>query len=70
VLTQSYSVKEDPVLDGLAVGRQRVDVMASAAYPLGSLAAAYGSIGRSLRAPLDGNTNLALTGGVSFRFSR
>jgi hypothetical protein len=70
MLTQSYSVKEDPVLDGLSVGRQQVDVMASAAYPLGTMTAAYASIGRSLRSPYNGGTSLALSGGVSFRFSR
>lgn len=70
VLTQSYSVKQNPVLDGQAVGRQRVDVMASAAYTLGTVAAVYGSLGHSLSSPQDGGTSLALTGGVSFRFSR
>jgi hypothetical protein len=66
-LTQSYSVKEDVVLDSLAVGRQRVDVTASAAYPLGNTAAAFMSVGRSLASPSGGGTKLALTGGVSFR---
>lgn len=69
MLTQSYSVKDDPVLDGLLVGRQQVDVMGSAAYPLGTMAAAYASVGRSLRSPYDGGTRLALSGGVSFRFA-
>ena len=70
MLTQSYSVKDDPVLDGLLVGRQQVDVMGSAAYPLGTRAAAYASVGRSLRSPYNGGTRLALSGGVSFRFAR
>lgn len=70
VLTQSYSIKEDPLLDGLAVGRQRVDVMGSAAYPLGTIAAAYASVGRSLSSLDEGGTSLALTGGVSLRFQR
>ena len=70
VLTQSYSMTADPVLDGLAVGRQRVDVMGSAAYPLGALAAAYASVGRSLSSLEEGGTSLALSGGVSLRFQR
>ena len=70
VLTQSYSIKADPVLDGLLVGRQRVDAMASAAYPLTAMTAAYASIGRTLSSIDEGGTNLALTGGVSFRFTR
>jgi hypothetical protein len=68
-LTQSYSNKEDATLDSLAVGRQRVDVTASAAYPVSNLAAAFISIGRSLSSPDQGGTSLALTGGVSFRFA-
>ena len=69
-LTQSYSIKEDPVLDGLAVGRQRVDVMGSAAYPLATIAAVYASVGRSLSSLNEGGTSLAVSGGMSFRFSR
>jgi hypothetical protein len=69
-LTQSYSVKEDATLDGLAVSRQRVDVMTSAAYPLGSTAAVYGNVGRSLSSLDEGGTSLALSGGISIRFAR
>jgi hypothetical protein len=63
-------LKEDPVLDQMMVGRQRIDAMASAAYPLGSLAVAYASVGRSLSSLEEGGTSLALTGGMSFRYSR
>jgi len=70
VLTQSYSLKGDPLLDQMLVGRQRIDAMASAAYPLGTLAVAYASVGRSLSSLDEGGTSLALTGGVSFRYSR
>jgi hypothetical protein len=70
VLTQSYSLKGDPVLDQMMVGRQRLDAMGSAAYPLGSVAVAYASVGRSLSSLEEGGTSLALTGGVSVRFSR
>lgn len=70
VLTQSYSLKGDPVLDQMMVGRQRIDAMASTAYPLGSLAVAYASVGRSLSRLEEGGTSLALSGGVSFRYSR
>ena len=41
VFTQSYSLKGDPVLDQMMVGRQRLDAMGSAAYPLRSVAVAY-----------------------------
>jgi len=68
-LTQSYSVKADATLDNLAVGRQRVDMAASAAYPIGNTAAAFASIGRSVSSPEEGGTRLALTGGMSFRFA-
>jgi hypothetical protein len=70
VLTQSYSLQGDPVLDQMQVGRQRVDAMASAAYPIGTLAVAYASVGRSLSSLDEGGTSLALTGGMSVRFSR
>jgi hypothetical protein len=70
MLTQSYSVKADPVLDSLSVGRRHVDAMASAAYPLGTLAVGYASIGRSLSSLEEGGTSLALTGGISLRFQR
>jgi hypothetical protein len=68
-LTQSYSMKEDTVLDTLAVARQRVDVAGGVAHAIGNSAVAYMSIGRSLRSPYGESTSLALVGGVSFRFS-
>jgi len=70
VLIQSYSLKGDPVLDQMMVARQRLDAMGSAAYPLGSLAVAYASVGRSLSSLEEGGTSLALTGGMSVRLSR
>ena len=69
VLTQSRSIKSDAVLDSLAVSRQRADVMASVARPVGSNATAYMSVGRSLSSLEEGGTSLALNGGVSIRFS-
>lgn len=68
-LTHSYSMKEDAVLDALAIGRQRVDVSGAVAYPLSRAAVGYVSIGRSLTSLEEGGTSLALSGGVSFRFS-
>ena len=68
-LTQSYSISDDIALDSLGVGRQRVDVTTSAAYPLGNKAAAFMSVGRSLSSLDEGGTSLALTGGMSFRFA-
>jgi hypothetical protein len=69
ILTQSRSIKADVTLDSLAVSRQRADVMASVARPLGSAATAYVSVGRSLSSLAEGGTSLALNGGVSVRFS-
>jgi hypothetical protein len=68
-LTQSYSLKEDTLLDSLAVSRQRVDATASGAYPLGTMAAAFVSVGRSLSSLDEGGTSLALSGGISVRFA-
>lgn len=68
-LTQSYSLKEDAVLDGVPLGKQRMDVTTSVAYPIGQAAAAYVSVGRSLSSLEEGGTSLALSGGVSFSFS-
>ena len=68
-LTQSYSLKDDAVLDSMGIGRQRLDVSAGVAYPLGSMAATFVNVGRSLTSVEEGGTSLALSGGVSFRFS-
>lgn len=68
-ITQSYSTQENPVLDGLAVSRQRVDVSGAAAFPVANTSVMYLSIGRSLRAPDGASSTLALMGGISFRFS-
>jgi hypothetical protein len=68
-LTQSYSVKEDAVLDGNAVGWKRTDVTASVAHAVGRVAVLSLSVGRSLNSPDEGSTTLALMGGVSFWFS-
>ena len=68
-LTQSYSIKEDLVLDSMSVSRQHMDVSSSVAVPLTSRAAAFVSVGRSLSKPEEGGTSLALSGGLSIRFS-
>jgi len=68
-LTQSYSLKEDAVLDSLGIGRQRMDVSLGAAFPLGTLAATFVNVGRSLTSLEEGGTSLALSGGISLRFS-
>jgi hypothetical protein len=68
-LTQSYSLQEDAALDALAVGRQRMDVSASAAYAMTPNIGASVSVGRSLSSQEDGGTSLALSGGVSFRLA-
>jgi hypothetical protein len=68
-LTQSYSLKDDAVLDSMNIGRQRTDVSFGVAYPLGTMAATFANVGRSLISVEEGGTSLALSGGISFRFS-
>jgi hypothetical protein len=68
-LTQSYSVKQDVELDSLNVGRRHVDVSTTVAMPVTSTAAAYVSVGRNVVSVEGGGTTLALSGGISFRFS-
>ena len=68
-LTQSYSLKDDAVLDSMNIGRQRTDVSFGVAHPLGTMAATFVNVGRSLTSVEEGGTSLALSGGISFRFS-
>ena len=68
-LTQSYSLKDDVVLDSLGIGRQRMDVSVGTAFPMGVMAATFVNVGRSLSSLEEGGTSLALSGGISFRFS-
>ncbi len=68
-LSQSYSIKEDLALDSMSVSRQHLSVSGSAAVPLTSRAAGFVSVGRSLSSPEQGGTSLALSGGMSIRFS-
>jgi hypothetical protein len=68
-LTQSYSLKDDAVLDSMGIGRQRADVSFGVAYSLGTMAATFVNVGRSLTSVEEGGTSLALSGGISFRFS-
>lgn len=67
--TQSYSLKDDAVLDAMGIGPQRMDVSVGVARQLGTMAAAFVNVGRSLTSVEEGGTSLALSGGVSFRFS-
>jgi hypothetical protein len=68
-LTQSYSLKDDAVLDSMGIGRQRTDVSFGVAYPLGTMAATFVNVGRSMTSVEEGGTSLALSGGIAFRFS-
>lgn len=68
-LSQSYSIKEDLALDSMSVSRQHLSVSGSAAVPFTSRAAGFVSVGRSLTSPEQGGTSLALSGGLSIRFS-
>jgi hypothetical protein len=69
-LTHSYSIKEDLTLDGLGTSRQRMDVNGTVSYPLAASAVGYVSVGRSLSDISQGGTRLALSGGMSLRFSQ
>lgn len=68
-LTQSYSLKDDAVLDSMGIGRQRMDVSLGVARQFGTMAAAFVNVGRSLTSVDEGGTSLALSGGISFRFT-
>jgi hypothetical protein len=68
-LTQSYSLKEDPTLDALAISRRRADVSVGIAHAVGSMAAAFVNVGRSLTSVDEGGTKLGLSGGISLRFN-
>jgi hypothetical protein len=68
-LTQSYSLRDDAVLDSLGIGRRRADVSFGAAFPLAASAGAFVNVGRSLTPLEEGGTSLALSGGMTFRFS-
>jgi hypothetical protein len=68
-LTQSYSIEEDLVLDETGIGRQNVNVSGAVALPVTSRMAAFVSVGRTLTPIEEGGTKLALSGGVSIRFS-
>jgi hypothetical protein len=68
-LTQSYSIKSDMLLDSMGVGRQNVNVSTAVAVPVTDRMAAFVSVGRTLTPIEEGGTKLALSGGVSIRFS-
>ncbi|HEX5017606.1 MAG TPA: hypothetical protein VFX15_08475 [Actinomycetes bacterium] len=68
-LTQSYSIKQDLVLDGMGIGRQNVNVSGAVAVPVTDRMAAFVNVGRTLTPIEEGGTKLALSGGVSIRFS-
>ena len=68
-LTQSYSIKQDLMLDGMGVGRQNVNVSAAVAVPVTDRMAAFVNVGRTMTPIEEGGTKLALSGGVSIRFS-
>jgi hypothetical protein len=68
-LTQSYSIKEDLMLDATGIGRQNVNVSGAVAMPVTDRMAAFVNVGRTLTPIEEGGTKLALSGGVSIRFS-
>jgi hypothetical protein len=68
-LTQSYSIKEDVVLDSLGVGRQNVNVSGAVALPVTNRMATFVNVGRTLTPIEEGGTRFSISGGVSVRFS-
>jgi hypothetical protein len=68
-LTQSYSMKSDVTLDSMGVGRQNVNVSGAVAVPVSDRMAAFVNLGRTLTPIEEGGTTLALSGGISIRFS-
>lgn len=68
-LTQSYSTKSDATLDSMGVGRQNVNVSGAVAVPVTDRMAAFVNVGRTLTPIEEGGTRLALSGGISIRFS-
>jgi hypothetical protein len=68
-LTQSYSIKSDATLDSMGVGRQNVNVTGAVALPVTDRMAAFVNVGRTLTPIEEGGARLALSGGVSIRFS-
>jgi hypothetical protein len=68
-LTQSYSIEEDLVLDATGIGRQNVNISGAVAVPVTGRMAAFVNVGRTLTPIEEGGTKLALSGGVSIRFS-
>jgi len=65
---QSYSVKT-PTVTATDLVRRHADVSLAVAAPVVGSMSVYGSAGRSLTSVESGGASLALTGGVSFRFS-
>ncbi|HET9360361.1 MAG TPA: hypothetical protein VFO58_11465, partial [Vicinamibacterales bacterium] len=68
-LTNSYSLRDDAVLDSLGIGRRRADVSFGVAFPVADSVGAFANVGRSLTPVEEGGTSLALSGGMTFRFS-
>ncbi len=66
---QSYSLKDDAVLDTQGIGKNRVDVMAGVGHPVGRIASVYASVGRTLTSIDEGGTIVSFGAGMSFRFS-
>jgi hypothetical protein len=68
-LTQSYSIEEDLTLDAMGLGRQNVNASGAIAVPVTDRMAAFVNVGRTLTPIEQGGTKLALSGGISIRFS-
>jgi hypothetical protein len=53
----------------MGVGRQNVNVSGAVAVPVSDRTAAFVNLGRTLTPIEEGGTTLALSGGISIRFS-
>jgi hypothetical protein len=67
-IMQSYSTKTTTV-NGTVQERSHADVSMGLAAPVAGALSVYGSVGRSLTSVESGGASLALTGGISFRFT-
>lgn len=66
-LIHMRSLNDDLAADALGVSKTRIDLAGAAVYVLTPSIATFGSIGRTISAPADSGTSLALNAGVSIK---
>jgi hypothetical protein len=67
--TQSHSVKTPASIAATSLVLDHADVSLGVALPVAHAATVYGNVGRSLTSIDAGGASLAVTGGISLRFS-